>query len=110
MTAQPTGLRACPEPSRGCCTRSPKPSASAAQTPKPSMSPSTCRGYSHLLDSRFPLSCRASTDRRILIAQKDGTIQVANANGELQSTPLITLATDSSGTRGLLGIAVDPNY
>ena len=49
-------------------------------------------------------------DGRILIAQKGGTIKVANANGQLQSTPLITLPTDSTGTRGLLGIAVDPTY
>ena len=42
--------------------------------------------------------------------KKGGTIKVANANGQLQSTPLITLPTDSAGTRGLLGIAVDPTY
>ena len=57
-----------------------------------------------------PTDFRFLPDGRILIAQKDGTIQVANASGELQSTPLITLPTDSTGTRGLLGIAVDPNY
>ena len=57
-----------------------------------------------------PIDFRFLPDGRILIAQKGGTIQVANADGQLQSTPLITLPTDSSGTRGLLGIAVDPDY
>ena len=53
---------------------------------------------------------------RIFIAQKNGMIQVANAQtGALQTvggtvTPLITLPTDPTGTRGLLGIAVDPQY
>ena len=57
-----------------------------------------------------PTDFRFLPDGRILIAQKGGTIQVANANGQLQSTPLITLPVDSTGTRGLLGIAVDPNF
>ena len=39
-------------------------------------------------------------DGRILIAQKGGAIQVANANGQLQSTPLITLPSDSTGRAG----------
>ena len=57
-----------------------------------------------------PTDFRFLPDGRILIAQKGGTIQVANQNGQLQSTPLITLPVDSTATRGLLGIAVDPNY
>jgi aldose sugar dehydrogenase len=58
-----------------------------------------------------PTDFRFLPDGRILIAEKGGAIQVANAqNGQLQSTPLITLPTDSTGTRGLLGIAVDPQY
>ena len=57
-----------------------------------------------------PTDFRFLPDGRILIAQKGGAIQVANANGQLQSTLLITLPSDSTGTRGLLGIAVDPNF
>ncbi len=57
-----------------------------------------------------PTDFRFLPDGRMVIAQKGGTVVVANGSGQLQSTPLITLATDSSGTRGLLGIAVDPNF
>ncbi len=49
-------------------------------------------------------------DGRILVAQKNGTIQVASATGQLQSTPVITLPTNSGNGRGLLAIAVDPDY
>ncbi len=57
-----------------------------------------------------PTDFRFLPDGRTLIAQKGGTIQVASATGQLQSTPLITLPTDSTQGRGLWGIAVDPNY
>jgi glucose/arabinose dehydrogenase len=51
-------------------------------------------------------------DGRILIAEKSGAILAYNNNtGQLQSQPLITLPTRSDDIgRGLLGIAVDPNF
>ena len=79
--------------------------AAARTKPPPGFTPTTLvSGLNQPTDFRF------LPDGRILIAEKGGTIKVANTDGELQSTPLITLPTDSTGTRGLLGIAVDPNY
>ncbi|MDD1557135.1 hypothetical protein C7U65_16115 [Bradyrhizobium sp. WBAH23] len=49
--------------------------------------------------------------RYMLIAQKDGVVRVVD-NGTLRSTPLINLASEVNdfGDRGLLGIAVNPNF
>ena len=57
-----------------------------------------------------PTDFRFLPDGRILVTQKNGTIQVANQNGQLQSQPLITLPTDDTQGRGMWAIAVDPNY
>jgi glucose/arabinose dehydrogenase len=50
-------------------------------------------------------------DGRILIADRPGAIQVFNSDtGQLQNQPLITLPVDSTGNRGIVGIAVDPTF
>lgn len=48
-------------------------------------------------------------DGRILVCQETGQLRVIK-NGSLLSTPAITLSVNSSGERGLIGIAVDPNF
>ncbi|MBC7504105.1 PQQ-dependent sugar dehydrogenase, partial [Candidatus Gracilibacteria bacterium] len=49
-------------------------------------------------------------DGRIFVAQKGGTVQVIK-NGVLLNTPLITLTdVNNYGDRGLIGIAIDPNF
>ncbi|WP_407118088.1 DUF4082 domain-containing protein [Bradyrhizobium sp. LMG 9283] len=49
--------------------------------------------------------------RYMLIAQKDGVVRVVD-NGTLRSTPLIDISSEVNdfGDRGLLGIAVNPNF
>ena len=49
-------------------------------------------------------------DGRMLITEKGGQVLVASSADQVQSTPLITLPTDSTFSRGLWGVAVDPNY
>ena len=49
-------------------------------------------------------------DGRILFAEKGGAIKVSNQDGQLQSTPLITLPTATNWARGLAGIEVDPEF
>jgi glucose/arabinose dehydrogenase len=48
-------------------------------------------------------------DGRILVCQETGQLRVIK-NGSLLSTPAITLSVNSSGERGLIGIAVDPAF
>ncbi len=113
-TTRPTACRWTPPRSPTAPTRWPREPATPPATPPPrrrSTSPSPTSHTTTLVSGlSAPIDFRFLPDGRILIAQKGGTIRVANADGQLQSTPLITLPTNSSGTRGLLGIAVDPDY
>lgn len=48
-------------------------------------------------------------DGRLFVAQQTGQLRIIK-NGALLGTPFISLAVNSSGERGLLGIAFDPNF
>ncbi len=48
-------------------------------------------------------------DGRIFVAQQGGTLRVIK-NNVLITTPFISLAVNSSGERGLIGIALDPDF
>ncbi|MEP7116533.1 MAG: PQQ-dependent sugar dehydrogenase [Acidobacteriota bacterium] len=48
-------------------------------------------------------------DGRLFVAQQTGQLRVVE-NGVLLTTPFVTLGVDSSGERGLLGVAFDPNF
>ena len=48
-------------------------------------------------------------DGRLFVCQQGGQLRVIK-NGVLLSTPFVSLTVDSSGERGLLGIALDPNF
>lgn len=48
--------------------------------------------------------------RKMFVTEKGGAIRVVRANGVLNPTPLYTFNVTSNSERGLLGIALDPNY
>ncbi len=48
-------------------------------------------------------------DGRVLVCQQNGQLRVVK-NGSLLTTPAITLSVNTSGERGLIGVAVDPNF
>ena len=48
-------------------------------------------------------------DGRIFVAEQTGGIRIIK-NGATVATPFATLAVDATGERGLLGIAVDPDF
>jgi glucose/arabinose dehydrogenase len=48
-------------------------------------------------------------DGRLFVCQQSGELRVVK-NGILLSTPFLSVAVDSSGERGLLGVAFDPNF
>lgn len=50
-----------------------------------------------------------ANDGRIFVAQQGGALRVIK-NGTLLATPFITLAVNSTGERGLIGIALDPDF
>jgi glucose/arabinose dehydrogenase len=49
-------------------------------------------------------------DGRWFVAQQNGQLRVVESNGTLRATPFITLNVDDQGERGLLGVALHPQF
>ena len=56
-----------------------------------------------------PTTMAFAPDGRIFVAQQAGKLRVIK-NNALLPTPFISLTVSSSGERGLLGIAIDPDF
>src|SRR6266702_3695936 len=56
-----------------------------------------------------PTAMDFAPDGRLFVCQQGGQLRVIK-NGVLLSTPFVSLTVDSSGERGLLGIAFDPTF
>ena len=56
-----------------------------------------------------PTTMAVSPDGRIFVAQQSGQLRIVQ-NGVLLSQPFVSLSVNSSGERGLLGIAFDPDF
>jgi glucose/arabinose dehydrogenase len=56
-----------------------------------------------------PTAMEFAPDGRLFICLQTGQVRVIK-NGSLLPTPFLSLSVDSSGERGLLGIAFDPNF
>ncbi|MFH8754291.1 PQQ-dependent sugar dehydrogenase [Streptomyces atroolivaceus] len=88
------------------------PGESASAVPLPSLSATTTQVASGL---RRPTAIAAPDDGtdRLFITEKSGTVRVYHPNSGLAATPVIDIrsAVDESGNeRGLLGIAVPPDF
>src|ERR1043166_9476898 len=56
-----------------------------------------------------PTAMALAPDGRIFVCEQGGTLRVIK-NGVLLANPFLTVTVDSSGERGLLGVAFDPNF
>ena len=56
-----------------------------------------------------PTAMALAPDGRIFVCQQNGNLRVIK-NGALLAAPFLTVSVNSSGERGLLGIAFDPNF
>jgi len=56
-----------------------------------------------------PTAMTLAPDGRIFVCEQTGNLRVIK-NGALLPTPFLTVTVDSSGERGLLGVAFDPNF
>lgn len=56
-----------------------------------------------------PTAMQIAPDGRIFVCEQGGRLRVIK-NGTLLTTPFLTLTVSSSGERGLLGVAFDPNF
>ena len=59
--------------------------------------------------SGAPTAMEFAPDGRLFVCLQSGDVRVVK-NGLLLSTPFLHVVTDSSGERGLIGIAFDPNF
>jgi glucose/arabinose dehydrogenase len=56
-----------------------------------------------------PTAMAIAPDGRIFVAEQTGSLRVIK-NDALLPTPFVSLTVDSSGERGMLGVAFDPNF
>lgn len=56
-----------------------------------------------------PTAMAFAPDGRLFVCQQTGQLRVVK-NGALLATPFLSLTVNSSGERGLLGVAFDPNF
>ncbi|MBS1791362.1 MAG: PQQ-dependent sugar dehydrogenase [Acidobacteria bacterium] len=87
----------------GLPTNWPEPGASAASLPS---------GFTETLVATgmaSPTAFAIAPDGRIFVCQQGGSLRVIQG-GNLLATPFMTLSVNSSGERGLLGIAFDPDF
>ena len=56
-----------------------------------------------------PTAMALAPDGRLFVAQQTGQLRIIE-NGQLLSTPFLSLSVDSTNERGLLGVALDPNF
>src|SRR6476619_5786140 len=56
-----------------------------------------------------PTAMALAPDGRVFVCEQNGALRVIK-NGALLPTPFLTVTVDSSGERGLLGVAFDPNF
>src|SRR5436190_889980 len=56
-----------------------------------------------------PTAMAVAGDGRIFVCSQTGALRVIK-NGVLLATPFVTLSVDSTGERGLLGVAFDPHF
>jgi glucose/arabinose dehydrogenase len=69
-------------------------------------------GFSQVLVAngiQSPTAMAFAPDGRIFVCQQNGQLRVVK-NNALLSQPMISLTVTSSGERGLIGIALDPNF
>lgn len=66
---------------------------------------------SKITPANFPVALTYAPDGRLFYTEKvTGNVRLINPDGTSQIEPVINLPTDSLVERGLLGIALDPNY
>jgi glucose/arabinose dehydrogenase len=57
-----------------------------------------------------PTAMAADFTGRVFVTEQTGTLRVVQSNGTLLPTPFLSVSVDPSGERGLLGVALDPNF
>ncbi|MBN9118285.1 MAG: PQQ-dependent sugar dehydrogenase [Planctomycetes bacterium] len=56
-----------------------------------------------------PTAMAVAPDGRVFVAEKGGTLRVVQ-NGTVLATPFLSVSVDTASERGLIGVALDPNF
>ncbi|MEO8286875.1 MAG: PQQ-dependent sugar dehydrogenase [Chloroflexota bacterium] len=83
--------------------------APAAQRPPAENLPAGVHAEDVLTDMHLPVAMAFDPTGRLFYVEKDGNVRLF-VGGTLQEAPVITFQVNTSGERGLLGIALDPNF
>lgn len=57
-----------------------------------------------------PTAMAVDPTGRVFVAEQGGTLRVVQFDGTVLPTPFVSLSVDSSGERGLIGVALDPSF
>ena len=68
------------------------------------------RNANHTTGLSLATAFAQAPDGRIFVAQQGGAMRVVTSGGTLLMPPFMTLSVDSTGERGLLGVAFHPNF
>jgi glucose/arabinose dehydrogenase len=78
--------------------------------PNPNPAPVPFRVETFLTNASFPVTMAFAPDGRLFFNElATGNIRIVQ-NGQLLAQPFVTLTVETSGERGLLGLAFDPNF
>lgn len=78
--------------------------------PNPNPTPVPFRVETFLPNANFPVTMAFAPDGRLFYNElRTGQVRVVQ-NGQLQAQPFATLTVETNGERGLLGLAIDPNF
>jgi len=81
-----------------------------SSNPNPNPTPVPFRVETFLPNANFPVTMAFAPDGRLFYNElRTGQVRIVQ-NGQLQAQPFATLTVDASGERGLLGLAIDPNF
>jgi len=87
------------------------PGGVAAQEPEPESDSEPDILVERVIVADFPVALAFAPDGRLFYTEKEGgRVRVVSPEGVLQPQPVISLPTDSYVERGMLGIAIDPDF
>jgi glucose/arabinose dehydrogenase len=87
--------------------------AQDAPTNTPTLDPNLPASYrvERLAEAAWPIALDWTPDGRLFFTERfTGQLRVINADGTLQADPVWTFPVSTEGERGLLGVAVSPDY
>ncbi len=111
-TAPTSETHVAPVATRSSANPSPAAKSKATATPAPLARAGLPAGarVEKAVNANFPTSLAFAPDGRVFYTEKNtGNLRVISS-GQLLSEPVVHLDTDGTNERGLLGIALDPNF